>query len=124
MFAFLLALSPLCIPFLRSGYISWPLQMRTPETNILDRAKSEVEQIFERMRRHCEGALAIFRHINLGELSPEDREQAHHQIHTLREIVRILSSEFEEKLMVETAKLGRDLSRDEAQTLLYGLDEF
>jgi aspartyl/asparaginyl-tRNA synthetase len=98
--------------------------MPSPETNILDRAESEVEQIFERMRRHCERALAILRDINLDELSPENREQVHRQIHALREFVRILSPDFEKKLMVEAAKLGRDLSREEALRLLYGLDEF
>jgi hypothetical protein len=51
-------------------------------------------------------------------------EQVHDQIHTLREMVRILSPDFEKKLMVQTAKLGHALSRDEVLSLLYGLDEF
>jgi hypothetical protein len=76
------------------------------------------------MRRNCERALAILWNINLDELCPEDREQAHHQMHTLSEIVRIPSPEFEKQLMVETAKLRRDLTREEALGLLYGLDEF
>ena len=120
----LAALCPLWIPFLRLRTFSGPLEMPSPETKILDRAESEVEQIFERMRRHCERALAIFRDINLDELSPENREQVHRQIHTLREFVRILSPDFEKKLMVEAAKLGRDLSREEALCLLYGLEKF
>jgi hypothetical protein len=98
--------------------------MPTPEKNVLDRSQKELEQTFERMGRNCEDALAVLRHINLDEVSPENREQVHDQIHTLREMVRILSPDFEKKLMVETAKLGRALSRDEVQTLLYGLDEF
>jgi hypothetical protein len=72
--------------------------MRTLERrNILDLAQNEHKQILERMRRNCERALAIFWNINLDELCPEDREQAYHQIHTLREIVRILSPEFEKQ---------------------------
>ena len=110
--------------FLRLLTFSGPLEMRTPETKILNRAGSELEQIFERTRRHCESALAIFRHVNLDELSPENREQVHGQIHTLREMFRILSPDFEKQMIVETAKLGRDLSREEALRLLYGLDEF
>ena len=123
MFALLLLLVRLD-NLLGSATFSGSLEMPTPETNTLDRAESEVEQIFERMRRHCEGALAIFRHINLDELSPENREQVHRQIHMLREMFRILSPDFEKQMMVETAKLGRDLSREEALRLLYGLDEF
>jgi hypothetical protein len=65
-----------------------------------------------------------FRHIDLAGLSPEIGEQVHSQIHTLREMVRILSPDFEKKLMVETAKLRRGLSREEALRLLYGLGEF
>jgi hypothetical protein len=98
--------------------------MPAPEPNILDRGEKELEQIFERTRRNCEDALAIVRHINLEELSPENREHICGKIHTLREMVRILSPDFEKKLMVETAKLRRGLSREEALRLLYGLDEF
>ena len=61
--------------------------------------------------------------MNLEELSPQDREYICGQIHTRREMARILSPDFEKKLMVEAAKLGRDLSREEALRLLYGLDE-
>jgi hypothetical protein len=122
MFAFLLLL----VRFAYPGPATFPglLEMRASATDILDRAENELEQIFERMRRHCESALGIFRHINLDELSPENREHICDRIHTLREMARILSPDFEKKLMIETDKLGRALSRDEAQTLLYGLDEF
>jgi aspartyl/asparaginyl-tRNA synthetase len=72
--------------------------MPTPETNILDQAENELEKIFKRMRRNCEEALELLRHINLEELSPEQREQIHLRIHTLREMVRILSPDFEKKL--------------------------
>jgi hypothetical protein len=98
--------------------------MPNPETNVLDRSEKELEQIFERIGRNCEHALAIFRHIKLEELSTENRERVYSQIHTLREMARILSPDFEKKLMVETAKLGRALSRGEVKSLLYGLDEF
>ena len=73
--------------------------MPAPETNILDRGEKELEQIFERMRRNCEDALAILRHINLEELSTENREHVYSQIHTLREMVRIFSPDFEKKLI-------------------------
>jgi hypothetical protein len=38
-------------------------------------------------------------------------------------MVRILRPDFEERLMVETEKLGRGLSREDVVGLLYGLDE-
>ena len=84
---------------------------------------SELEQIFERMRLNCELALEIIRRLDLDHLDPASRERLYDQIHTLREIVRILSPEFEKKLMVETEKRGRGLSPDEARYLLYGMDE-
>jgi hypothetical protein len=93
------------------------LEMPTPEKNVLDRSQKELEQTFERMVRNCEDALAILRHINLDELSPENREQVHDRIHTLREMVRIFSPDFEKKMMVQTAKLRRALSRDEVLSL-------
>ena len=67
--------------------------------------------------------MKFIRGIELDDLSPESREQIYCQIHTLREIVRILSSDFEKKLLVATAKSGRALSREEVIALLYGLDE-
>ena len=90
------------------------------EANILLRA-NELEQIFERMRWNCEAALEIIRNIDLNDLSPESRESLCGQIHTLREMVRILSPNFEKKLMVETEKLGRGLSPNEVRCLLYGI---
>lgn len=97
--------------------------MSGSERNIAERARKEFEQILERMRRNSEHALEIIRDIELDDLSPESREQLCGQIHTLREIVRILSPDFEKKLMVETDKLGRDISPDEARCLLYGIAE-
>jgi hypothetical protein len=123
MFVFLLRLIRFAYPFW-VRCISWPLEMRALETNVLDQAESELEQIFERMGRNCEGALELFRHVNLEELSPQDREYICGQIHTLREMARILSRDFEKKLTVQVAKQGRALSRDEVQTLLYGLEKF
>ena len=75
------------------------------------------------MRQNCEQALRIIRDIDLDDLSPENREQLYGQIHTLREIVRILSPDFEKKLIIETEKVGRDLSPDEVRCLLYGIAE-
>ena len=75
------------------------------------------------MRLNCEVALEIIRGIDLHGLNPASRERLYSQIHTLREIVRILSPEFEKKLMVATAMSGRDLSPEEVLSLLYGLDE-
>jgi len=49
--------------------------------------------------------------VNLEELSPQDREYICGQIHTLREMARILSPDFEKKLTVQVAKQGRALSR-------------
>jgi hypothetical protein len=98
--------------------------MRTAERNVLDRAENELERICEQMRRNCEDALELLGHIDLEELSPENRERVHCRIHTLREIVRIFRPDFEKKLMVEMDRLRRALSRDEAKTLFYGLDEF
>jgi hypothetical protein len=98
--------------------------MPNSQTNIFDGAENELEEIFKRMRRNCEEARAIFRHIDLDKLSPKKREQVSSQIHTLREMVRILRPEFGKKLTVETAKLRRALSRDEVLSLLYGLEEF
>jgi hypothetical protein len=80
------------------------------ETNILERATKECERIFERMRQNCEQALEIIRDMDLDDLSPESREQLDGQIHTLREMVRILSPDFEKKLMVE-----RELCRSRRQ---------
>ena len=75
------------------------------------------------MRRNCESALEILRGIELDGLSPEVREQLCDRIQTFREIVRILSPDFEKKLMLETDKLGRGLSPEEVRCLLYGLAE-
>ena len=96
--------------------------MSAVETNILESATKECEWIFERMRQNCEDALEIIRDMDLGDLSAES-EQLHGRIHTLREIVRILSCDFEKKLKVETEKLGRRLSLSEARCLLYGRAE-
>ena len=93
------------------------------ETNIVERATNEIEQIYERMNRNCEVALEIIQGIEMEDLSLESREQLYGQIHTLREIVRILSPDFEKKLLLATAKSGRALSREEVIALLYGLDE-
>ncbi|PWT84184.1 MAG: hypothetical protein C5B58_05115 [Acidobacteria bacterium] len=98
-------------------------RMATPETNILSRGNKELEQVFERMRLNCEVALELIRGIDLHRLNPASRERMYSQIHTIREIVRILSPEFEKKLMVATAMSGRDLSPEEVLSLLYGLDE-
>jgi hypothetical protein len=84
--------------------------MSDAKTTFLSRASNELEEISGRMRRNCEGALEIIRNIGLDDLSPESREWLCGQIHTLREMVRILSPNFEKKLMVETEKLGRGLS--------------
>jgi hypothetical protein len=92
-------------------------------TNILFRANTELEQLYERMSRNCNVALEIIQGMEMQDLSPESREQLYSRVHTLREIVRILSSDFEEKLLVATARSGRALSRDEVILLLYGLDE-
>jgi hypothetical protein len=97
--------------------------MSNSETNIVERARKELEQIFERMRRNCEAGLEIFQDIDLDGLRPESREQLYGQIHTFREIVRILSPDFEKKLTVKTEKVGRGLSPDEVRCLLYGIDE-
>ena len=93
------------------------------ERTISFRASNELEQIFERMRRNCEAALEIIRDIELDDLRPQSRERLCDRVHTLREIVRMLSPEFEKKLMVATAKAGRDLSPQDVLSLLYGLDE-
>ena len=91
------------------------------ETKILERATKECEQIFDRMRRNCEAALEIIRDIELDDLSPESREQLYDRIHTLREMVRILSPDFQKKLMAEAEKLDRRLSPDEVRCPLYGI---
>ena len=65
-------------------------------------------------------ALEIIGDIELNDLSPEIREQLYDQIHTLREIVRLLSPDFEEKVIVETAKLGRALSRERFKVCCMG----
>jgi hypothetical protein len=95
--------------------------MSDAKTTILFPARSELEEISERMRRNCEAALEIIRNIDLDDLSPESRECLCGQIHTLREMVRILSPNFEKKLMLETEKLGRGLSPHEVRCLLYGI---
>jgi len=94
-----------------------------PETDSVFPDGNELEQIFERMRLNCELALEIIRRFDLDRLSHASRERLYSQIHTLREIVRILSPEFEKKLILATAVAGRDLSPEEVLTLLYGLDE-
>ena len=76
------------------------------------------------MRRNCKAALEIIQGIEMQDLSLDSREQLYDRIHTLREIVRILSPDFEKKLLVATAKSGHGLSREEVIALLYGLDEF
>jgi hypothetical protein len=91
-----------------------------PDASV-DRATKECEQAFERIRQNCEQALTIFRQIKLEELSAEKYERAISQIHALREMVRILSSDFGNQLMVQAAKLRRPLSRQEASALLYDL---
>ena len=93
------------------------------EADILFRGNNDVEQILDRMRRNCEHALEIIRDTDPDDLSAESREQLYGQIHTLREIVRLLSPDFEQTVIVKTAKLGRALSRQEVLGLLYGLDE-
>jgi hypothetical protein len=98
-----------------------PLEMSDAKTTILFPARSELEEISERMRRNCEAAVEIIRNIDLDDLSPESRECLCGQIHTLREMVRILSPNFEKKLMLETEKLGRGLSSYEVRCLLYGI---
>jgi hypothetical protein len=98
-------------------------QMAAAKTNNLSRGDSELEQTFERMRLNCELALEIIRRLDLNRLNPASRERLYSQIHTLREIVRILSPEFEKKLIVATAVSSRDLSQEEVLSLLYGLDE-
>jgi hypothetical protein len=97
--------------------------MAAPETNTLSRGNNEVEQTFERMKLNCELALEIIRRLDLDHLNPVSGERLYSQIHTLREIVRILSPEFEKKLIVATAVSGRDLSPEEVLSLFYGLDE-
>lgn len=97
--------------------------MPNPETNILSRANNELEQILERIRLNCEVALEIMQGVEMQDLSLESREQLYGRIHTLREIVRTLSSDFEKKLMKATTKFGRGLSSDEVRSLLYGVAE-
>jgi len=97
--------------------------MPIPETKVLDRIENQLDQILDRTRRNYQDALEIIRDIELDDLSPESREQLYGQIHTLREMVRILSPDFQKKLMVETAKLRRALSPTEVIRLLYGVDE-
>jgi hypothetical protein len=92
-------------------------------TDVLFRGNNELEQILGRMRWNCEHALQVIRDTDPEDLSAESREQLYGQIHTLREIVRLLSPDFEQKVIVKTAKLGRALSREEVLGLLYGLDE-
>ena len=93
------------------------------ETGVLSRANNELEQILDRMRRNCEAALEILRDIEMDGLSPQSREQLYDRVHTLREMVRILSPDFEEKLMVETERLGRGLSPHEIRCVLYGIPQ-
>ena len=93
------------------------------ETTILLRGNHELEQIFERMRRNCEQALEIIRDIERDDLSPQSRQRLCDRVHTLREIVRILTPDFEKKPTVETEKRGRGLSADEARCLPYGMDQ-
>jgi hypothetical protein len=97
--------------------------MPMPETKMLDRIENELDQILDRTRRNYQDALEIIRDIELDDLSPESRERLYGQIHALREMVRILSPEFQKKLMVETAKLRRGLSPTEVLRLVYGVDE-
>jgi hypothetical protein len=93
------------------------------ETDVLSRANNELGQVFERTKLNCELALEIIRRLDLEHLNPASRERLYSQIHTLREIVRILSPEFEKQLMVATAMAGRDLTPEEVLNLFYGLDE-
>ena len=58
------------------------------------------------MRRNCEATLGVIQGIDMQDLSLESREQLYGRIHTLREIVRTLSFDFEKKLMVETEGLA------------------
>ena len=97
--------------------------MAAANTNTLSRGDCELEQTFERMRLNCELALEIIRRLDLNRLNPASRERLYSQIHTLREIVRILSPDFEKKLMAALAVSGRDLSPEEILSLFYGLDE-
>ena len=97
--------------------------MPMPETKILDRIENELDQILDRTRRNYQDALEIIRELELEDLSPESREQLYSQIHAFREMVRILSPDFQKKLMVETAKLRRALSPTEVVRLLYGVAE-
>jgi hypothetical protein len=94
-----------------------------PETKILDRIENELDQILDRTRRSYQDALEIIRDLKPDDLSPEKHEQLNGQIHALREMVRILSPDFQKKLMAETAKLRRALSPAEVVRLLYGVDE-
>lgn len=94
-----------------------------PETKILDRIENELDQILDRTRRNYQDALEIIRDIEPNDLSPERREQLYGQIHALREMVRILRPDFQQKLMVETAKLRRALSPTEVVRVLYGVDK-
>jgi hypothetical protein len=98
--------------------------MPNPETNILSRANNEAEQTLGRVSRNCEHSWQVIRDADSVDLSPESREQLYGLIHTLREIVRLLRPDFEQKVIVKTAKLGRALSREEVLDLFYGLDEF
>jgi hypothetical protein len=93
------------------------------ERTILFQANNDLEQIFDRMSRNCEAALEIIQDIELDDLSAQSRERLCDRVHTIREIVRVLSPGFENKLMVETEKLGRGLSPDEVRCLLYGIPE-
>ena len=74
------------------------------KTTILFRANHELEQIFERMRRNCEQALEIIRDIKRDDLSPQSRQRLCDRVHTLREIVKILTPDFEKELTAETEK--------------------
>jgi hypothetical protein len=97
--------------------------MPMPEPKIFERIENELDQILDRTRRNYQDALEIIRDIEVDDLSPESREQLYGQIHAFREMVRILSPDFQKKLMVETAKLRRALSPGEVLRLLYRVDE-
>jgi hypothetical protein len=97
--------------------------MPMPEPKILDPIENDLDQILDGTRRNYQDALEIIQNLEVDDLSPESREELYGQIHTFREMVRILSPDFQKKLMVETAKLRRALSPTEVLRLLYGVDE-
>lgn len=64
-----------CSTQLASCYIAELFEMSDSESNIVERARKELEQILGRMRLNCEHALEIIRDTDRDELSPESREQ-------------------------------------------------